>query len=244
LNKEYSSFEICQLFPEVNLLQEITIINLSLPFKMGNVNCYLIKTSSGFVLIDAGSSNQQTEIERELDSAGYQLGALNLIVLTHGDFDHSGNAAYLHEKFGAKIAMHLEDRVMVEQGDMFGNRQKANNIITRKLVPIFFEFGKSHRFKPDIYLDEGDDLSEHGLEAEVLGLPGHSKGSIGILTAAGDLFCGDLLENTKQPGLNSLMDDPVAAKTSVEKIKELEIYTVYPGHGEPFAMDQFIKNKP
>jgi len=27
-----------------------------------------------------------------------------LIVLTHGDFDHIGNAAYLSKKFGAKIA--------------------------------------------------------------------------------------------------------------------------------------------
>ncbi len=89
----------------------------------------------------------------------------------------------------------------------------------RKLAPILFGFGKSQRFRPDFYLDEGIDLSEYGFEAEVLYLPGHSKGSIGILTAAGDLFCGDLLESTKQPMLNSLMDDTVAANDSVEKIK-------------------------
>ncbi len=226
------------------MLQEITTINLSLPYKMGSVNCCLIKTSSGFILIDTGSSNQQTEIERELDDAGCQPGALHLIVLTHGDFDHSGNAAYLRKIFGAKIAMHAEDLGMVEHGDMFGNRKKANNIFTRKLVPILFGFGKSHRFLPDFYLDEGADLSEYGFEAEVLYLPGHSKGSIGILTAAGDLFCGDLLESTEQPVLNSIMDDPLAANASVEKIKGLEINTVYPGHGKPFAMKLFIKNNP
>ena len=226
------------------MTQEIKTINLMLPFKMGGVNCYLIKTSSGFILIDTGSSNQQTEIERELDDAGCQPGDLSLIVLTHGDFDHSGNAAYLRKKFGAKIAMHIEDLGLVEHGDMFGNRQKANNVIARKLVPILFGFGKSRRFRPDFYLDEGEDLSEYGFEAEVLYLPGHSKGSIGILTADGDLFCGDLLENTKQPMLNSIMDDPVTANASVEKIKLLEINTVYPGHGKPFSMDLFIKNNP
>jgi len=215
-----------------------------MPFKMGSVNCYLIGTSSGFILIDTGSSNQQTEIERELDDAGCHTGDLSLIVLTHGDLDHSGNAAYLRKKFGAKIAMHAEDLGMVEHGDMFGNRQKANNIITRKLAPILFGFGKSQRFRPDFYLDEGADLSENGLEAEVLYLPGHSKGSIGILTAPGDLFCGDLLESTKQPMLNSLIDDPVAANDSVRKIKSLEINTVYPGHGKAFAMELFFKNNP
>ena len=226
------------------MTQEITTINLSLPLKMGSVNSYLIKTRSGFILIDTGSPNQQTEIERELDHAGCQPGNLKLIVLTHGDFDHSGNAAYLRKKFGAKTAMHAEDLGMVEHGDMFGNRQKGNNIITRTLIPLLFGFGKSRRFTPDFYLDEGADLSEYGLEAEVLYLPGHSNGSIGILTAAGDLFCGDLLESTKQPMLNSIMDDTVAANDSVGKIKSLEINTVYPGHGEPFAMELFIKNNP
>lgn len=224
--------------------QEIKTINLMMPIKMGSVNSYLIRTSSGFILIDTGSPNQQTEIERELDNAGCQPGDLSLIVLTHGDFDHSGNAAYLRKKFGAKTAMHIEDLGMVEHGDMFGNRQKGNNVITRKLVPILFGFGNSRRFTPDFYLDEDADLSEYGLEAEVLYLPGHSKGSIGILTATGDLFCGDLLESTKQPVLNSLMDDPVAGNASVEKIKSLEINTVYPGHGEPFAMELFIKDNP
>jgi len=226
------------------LTQEITTINLMMPIKMGSVNSYLIKTSSGFILIDTGSSNQQTEIERELDDTGCHPGDLSLIVLTHGDLDHSGNAAYLRKKFGAKTAMHAEDLGMVEHGDMFGNRQKANNMITRKLVPILFGFGKSHRFRPDFYLDEGADLSEYGFEAEVLYLPGHSKGSIGVLTAAGDLFCGDLLESTKQPILNPLMDDPVAGNASLAKIKELKINTVYPGHGKPFAMELFIKNNP
>jgi hydroxyacylglutathione hydrolase len=224
------------------LLQEITTINLSLPYKMGSVNCYLLNTSSGFILIDTGSFNQQAELERDLAAAGCQPGDLDLIVLTHGDFDHSGNAAYLRKTFGTKIAMHTEDVIMVEDGDMFGSREKGNNIFTRKLVPILFGFGKSHRFKPDIYLNEGDDLSEYGLEAEVLCLPGHSKGSIGVQTAAGDLFCGDLLENTKQPGLNTLMDDTEAADKSVVKLKALEIDTIYPGHGKPFAMELFIKN--
>ncbi len=73
-------------------------------------------------------------------------------------------------------------------------------------------------------------------------MPGHSRGSIGILTAHGDLFCGDLLENIKRPKLTSLMDDLAAAQASVEKLKSLEVKTVYPGHGAAFPLSAFFDN--
>ena len=59
---------------------------------------------------------------------------------------------------------------------------------------------------------EGDDLSGYGFEAKVLHLPGHSKGSIGLLAADGSLFSGDLLENRGKPGITSLMDDMETGK--------------------------------
>ena len=99
---------------------------------------------------------------------------------------------------------------------------------------------KNERFTPDIYLEEGYDLSEFGLDAKVIHFPGHSAGSIGILTSNGDLFCGDLLENTKKPAKNSIIADKQAFNTSIEKLQQLKINTVYPGHGESFPMHLFI----
>jgi glyoxylase-like metal-dependent hydrolase (beta-lactamase superfamily II) len=37
--------------------------------------------------------------------------------------------------------------------------------------------------------------------------------------------------------LNSLMDDPAAAAASLARLESLKIGTVYPGHGQPFAME-------
>lgn len=221
--------------------QKIKIISFSLPYRLGPVNCYLIKTDTGYILVDTGCSNRRADLEKELESAGCKPGNLKLIVLTHGDFDHTGNAAYLRKKFGTRIAMHYDDSGMAERGNMFWNRKKGN-VLIRMIAPILFGFGKSKRFKPDLYIENGDDLSEYGFDAKVLHIPGHSKGSIGILTAGDDLFCGDLLENRDKPGLNSIMDDSAAANTSVQKLKSLEINAVYPGHGKPFPMDMFIKN--
>jgi hydroxyacylglutathione hydrolase len=220
---------------------EIKTLSLSLPYKLGHVNCYLIETDTGCILIDTGCSNKRNNIENELEGAGCKPGNLKLIVLTHGDFDHTGNAAYLREKYGTKIAMHYGDSGMVERGNMFWNRKKPN-IIIRMMTPILFGFGKSKRFDPDLCIEEGYDLSEYGFDATVIYIPGHSKGSIGILTAGGDLFCGDLLTNVDRPGLNSIMDDSEEANTSVEKLMKFRISTVYPGHGKQFPMNVFIMN--
>lgn len=198
-----------------------------IPVYLGRIvgNCYIIRTDAGFILIDTGRASRCIKLEKKLDSAGCKPGNLNLIILTHGDFDHTGNCAYLREKFGTKIAMHCGDSGMVERGDMFWNRKKGN-LLVRAIVNVIFRIRK---FEPDFTIDEGYDFSNYGLNARVLHLPGHSKGSIGILTAGGDLFCGDLFINTNEQELNSIIDDPVEADASAKKVKIYEINTVYPG---------------
>jgi glyoxylase-like metal-dependent hydrolase (beta-lactamase superfamily II) len=210
-----------------------------MPFKLGSVNCYLVETDAGYVLIDTGAANRRAELENELANWGCKPGNLHLIILTHGDYDHTGNAAYLGEKFGAKLAMHKDDAGMAEHGDMFSNRESGGFLmrLMGPLLPILMGFPKSSRFKPDFCIEEGTDLSEYGFDAQALSIPGHSKGSIGFLTADGDLFCGDLFENYGRPTINSIIDDPAAANASIEGLKALEINTIYPGHGEPFSMD-------
>lgn len=217
---------------------EVRAISLPLPYHLGKVNCYLVEADTGYVLIDTGGSNGRAELDRELQSAGCKPGTLGLIVLTHGDFDHSGNAAHLRQKYAARVVMHHHDSGMVERGDMFSNRKKPN-LLLRTLIPVLSGFGKTERFTPDAYVEDRCDLSEYGFRARVLHIPGHSKGSIGILTASGELFCGDLLENTAGPALNSIMDDRAAANASVAILESAGVSTVYPGHGKPFPMELF-----
>jgi hydroxyacylglutathione hydrolase len=209
------------------------------------VNCYLLTIAKGFVLVDTGFSKNRMEIEKELESAGCKPGTLKLIVLTHGDFDHSGNCAYLREKYGTKIAMNSGDKGMVEKGDLFYNRNV--NFPTKILGKLMLFFLRTNlkeddRFTPDIFIEDGYDLSIFGFDARVIYIPGHSKGSIGILTNTKELFCGDLLKNTKEPAKNSMIVDDDAFNESLEKMKELKINIVYPGHGKSFQMEQFMKN--
>lgn len=224
------------------MAQTYKIISLPLPLHMGTVNCYLIKTPAGFILVDTGGLNARKELLIELEKAGCKPKLLDLILITHGDFDHTGNAAYLRHVFGSKIAMHEGDRGMVERGDMFANRKKPFFLI-RLLMPLFARFGRSERFTPDLFFEKDGDLSDFGSDARIISIPGHSKGSIGILTPERDLFCGDLFENTKVPGLNSIMDDLQQAQTSVRKLADMDIAMIYPGHGSPFSMADLVNLK-
>ena len=216
---------------------EIKPIRLPLPFHLGTLNSYLLKGEGGFMLIDTGCSNSRDALERRLLAEGC-AGRLKLIVLTHGDFDHSGNAAYLRKRFGAVIAMHRGDTGMVEEGNIFAGRRKMGNALFRRLAPFLFGFGKPRRFKPDFYLEEGDELAEYGFEAKIVHIPGHSSGSIGVVTEGGGLFCGDLMVMKARPVPNRVIDDPAVAEASIKRLRELGVHTVYPGHGRAFPMEK------
>ena len=193
-------------------------------------NSYLLRTDGGFVLVDTARASKRKRMEAELADAGCEPGKLSMIVLTHGDFDHTGNAAYFRRRYEAGIAMHRDDFDMVVRGDMFANRTSGNRMM-RAMVNMLFGI---ERFTPDMALDEDTDLSAYGLN--VLHLPGHTKGSLGFLTVDGDLICGDILENTKTPQMGSLIDDMEAANRQAERLKAMPVRTVYPGHGRPFEM--------
>jgi glyoxylase-like metal-dependent hydrolase (beta-lactamase superfamily II) len=93
------------------------------------------------------------------------------------------------------------------------------------------------RFEPDLLLEDGQSLAEHGFDAKILYTPGHSKGSISILTGSGDLICGDMFNNVRGRILKSIDEG------GLERLRELEIETVYPGHGAPFSMEQLTNGK-
>jgi glyoxylase-like metal-dependent hydrolase (beta-lactamase superfamily II) len=224
---------------EDNMPSQATVINL------GGVNCYLLSAGDGYVLIDTGLSGRKAQLAKSLESEGCRPGNLKLILLTHGDSDHTGNCAFLRGKYNCKIAMHNSDLGMVECGDMSFNRKAKPD----KMSPIsrFFTFivriffkgaSRFEKFTPDIMIDEGFDLSKYGLNAKILHMPGHSKGSIGVLTDDGKLFCGDFVYN--MPGFEYI-DDLADHVESMEKLIQLKVETIYPGHGKPFPMSVLIK---
>jgi glyoxylase-like metal-dependent hydrolase (beta-lactamase superfamily II) len=69
-------------------------MNEIITIKFGGLsgNAYLIRKDDSFVLVDTASKSKRAVLEKKLLEYGCLPGKLKLIVLTHGDFDHSGNA--------------------------------------------------------------------------------------------------------------------------------------------------------
>jgi hydroxyacylglutathione hydrolase len=209
--------------------------------EMTFVNAFLVTVKDGFVLIDTGLGMHWEKLESELLSAGCLPDKLKLVIITHGDMDHTGNCARLQEKYKCKIAMHNNDALMAERGVLLKRKVRTLHgrifIMIRRLFRKKFTFDK---FKPDIFLTEGQNLLEYGLDAVVVHIPGHTKGSIGILTNDGNLFAGDTFTNNRKPDTANYIEDFEELNSSLARLKEMNIKTVYPGHGKPFGMEEVI----
>jgi glyoxylase-like metal-dependent hydrolase (beta-lactamase superfamily II) len=232
---------------EAYMKQEIIRIDLN------GVNCYLIKSEEGFVLIDTGGqltldkeyTNRQEKLMAQLEEAGCIPGNIKAIILTHGDIDHTANAAYLRDHYQTIIAMHEKDIDLVENTtlEMMMESFHYRSLILKILFflmkkPIQKLSAKTlkdfTKFTPDVILQEGDDLSEYGITARVIHLPGHTAGSIGVLMESGELIAGDLFANNRKPGLAPNANDFKQLKHSTKKLEALHITKIYPGHGDPF----------
>ena len=207
------------------------------------VNAYLLKAGNGYILIDTGLPSQWEMLESQLLSAGCLPDKLKLIVITHGDWDHTGNAQRLRDKYKVKIAMHAGDVPQVEKGVSLKRKVRpfAYKIIfkfrmlMRKLKGIRMEVLK---FKPDILLSDGQSLEEHGAAARVIHIPGHTPGSIAVLTSKGSLIAGDMFVNRKKPDSAQIIENSQELEKSLDKLKKMEIKMIYPGHGKPFKIEE------
>ena len=88
----------------------IQVINL------GFVNAFLIPAGDGYILLDTGVPQQWARLESALLAAGCLPDRLKLVVITHGDGDHTGNCLRLRDQYHARIAMHPADSAQVESG--------------------------------------------------------------------------------------------------------------------------------
>src|SRR5918998_4025791 len=101
---------------------------------------------------------------------------LRLIVSTHGHWDHTGDNAAVAEHTGAWIAVHPLDRHRLTDPE-----------------PLWapFEIPPS---VPAVELAEGGEIRFGELRLTVLHTPGHTEGSVCLLSAEdGVLFSGDTL---------------------------------------------------
>lgn len=193
----------------------------------GNVNCYIVAENGSAILIDTGRRKYREKILKKCREF-----PITLIVLTHGHMDHCQNAAYLANALHVPIAMCEKDKNLIPD-----NRKQslsAKTFLGRIVLLVSlksFEKDSLDVFEPTVNLKDGDSLSEYGIDAEVIELPGHTNGSIGLKTED-KLFVGDALMNMFYPTVSMLYTDERLMKKSAEKIGDMGKMEIYFGHGK------------
>ena len=143
------------------------------------VNVYLVRNGSDYFLIDTGLAYSRANLEKALKKEGVKPADIRLVIVTHGDFDHIGNCAYLQEKYGIKIAVHSADADMCIAGTTNPNRKRKASLFKKLLRPIkqrliyapLMKRFPLETFEPDMYLWDGQDLNDIGLDAKVVHIP-------------------------------------------------------------------------
>lgn len=134
-----------------------------------DTNCFFVKCPEGNLLIDAPGGALDAFADERID----------LLLLTHGHFDHVVEAAALARVKGCEIAFHADTSPMVETADAFRRYGFALDI---------------EPFKADRLIAEGPGCGFLGLTMDVLLVPGHCPGSLCFLhRESGNLFGGDVL---------------------------------------------------
>ena len=196
-------------------------------------NCYLVTEGDNAVLVDTGSSICYEKVIEECSRYN-----MRLIVLTHVHFDHAENAAKLAERFDIPVAYHQADEELFESFDK--QPLMSYGLVGKVVLGSSLKVLRNTKvLKPSktIYIKDGDDLSSYGIDAKIIGLPGHTNGSVGVDVEGTDLIVGDALDNWITPATGHLYTNLEDLKNSAEKIKALGQRTIYFGHGKPRKMN-------
>lgn len=197
----------------------------------GMVNCYLLAGEEGAVLVDTGETGYEEKVRKECENKNVRL-----LVLTHGHIDHIQNAAYLARKLEIPIAMSKKDQELIR--NQFAQPLTGTGIFGKALEAASKSKMQKKRiedFEPEIFLREGDWLGRFGIDASVMELPGHTKGSIGLDVDGRAVIAGDALMHMLLPGTACIYGDKRKLRESAERIAGLGRRTIYFGHGAPAA---------
>jgi len=125
------------------------------------------------------------------------------------------------------------------ENTLYGGGWAAAELILPKVYPDFEPETYRVRAAPLTgYLDEGDVVDLGDRVFQVLHLPGHSPGSIGLYEiGTGILFSGDAIHDG--PLLDNLYhSDPAVLRATLERIRGLKPVVVHGGHNTSFGAER------
>lgn len=211
---------------------------------LGSVNSYVLTGHNKNLLIDTGfNMNDCLKLmEEALEELEIDRSRLDIFV-THLHADHSGLADQLARE---QSKIHLNEYgvevLTADDWDVARNFARKNGFPSNQLDELFANHpGKqfSADTKPNfVSLEEDDELRVAGRTLRVIDTPGHTLGHQCLyeetekILFAGDHIIGDITPNISVYGEHNryLL---VHYLESLDRIAELDIHKVFPGHRDP-----------
>jgi glyoxylase-like metal-dependent hydrolase (beta-lactamase superfamily II) len=161
----------------------VTRLDLGFRAPLG-ATAYLVDDGD-LTLVDAGMPINATRVRTEIDGAGYAVGGIDRVLITHYDLDHLGGLARLTPELDAPVYMGRRDLNLARRGYD---------------PPLFHHKGLFHRAVRAVYglpgrlsyrpVEDGDRIGSFG----AFHTPGHNPGhTVYVHEELGAAFLGDLV---------------------------------------------------
>lgn len=216
---------------------------------LGIGNGYMVATRRGWYLIDTGTSGNAEKIV-ELAAIRFGNRPPEAILLTHGHFDHAGNAAELSDHWDAQVFAHKLELPFLTGKDKYPPPDPTVGGFMGFLIRFF----PNKAFNLE---DRVDEFPKNPLPGwQMIETPGHSPGHVSFFREEdGALIAGDAITTVRQCNMASMLSqapevwlppeyytcDWNQARESVEKLAALEPALVAAGHGQPMRGDSALQ---
>ena len=187
-------------------------------------NCYFVyrEGSPDCIVFDAPDTGK--EIVRRIEGAGFHVRAL---FLTHGHFDHIMGAQDVRLSAGSLANSRGEEAVKIYAP------KSEEEMLSDSSYNMTAQFGTPMTLRPNVWVEDGQEIEIAGIKIKVLFTPGHTPGSASYyIEEAGMVISGDTLfeESVGRTDFRG-GDASVMNKSIREKLFTLPDETeAYPGH--------------
>lgn len=234
-------------FDMVDIDSELTLLREPHVDPLIRSNTWILRGRDSDLVIDSGLGIAPLPLP--IDSRRF------IAVATHAHYDHVGGMQPFDEvivhrceaedlRTGADVGALIADRIPREERLMLA---RAGYPLEGELLDAYphreFEPGKYalKPVEPTRIVDEGDVIDLGDRRLEVLHLPGHSRGSIGLWDeSSGELFSGDAIYDG--PLLDELPGSDVDAYVeTMRRFRSLPARVVHAGHDPSFGRERLIE---
>ena len=179
-----------------------------------DLSVFLITSNDGHILINTGVEDSTAMIRQNIESVGFRLEDVKILLATQAHWDHTAALAEIRDLTGAEMWATAEDAPVLEDGGFSDPH-----------------FGGRESFRPvsvDRIIGDGDVIELGATRLTVMETPGHTAGSSSYLM--------EIREG------NRTYDVGVINMGTINDGKKLVVDPTYPGVADDFALT-FRKQK-